>query len=388
MHSKVAVIRVDPNAPADDLYIAIGNAINTLGDVFGNCPKSGTVLLKPNYGVARKDYCVNPAVTFAVTRILVDHGFKTLIGEDPSVSSNSGYNKWKHVIHDYIGLEKFADTIGAQVVDLRNGGHRTVKVKEPLYFKEIEISDYALDVDMIVSLAKMKMVNVCSVSLSLKNIKGVMRPEWKHRFHCNGLNQGIVDLNKTIKPHIAIIDATFAQDQVARKHFPVGLIIISNNCVAADAVCTRIMGLDPADVEHIMLAQKAGFGTAKMDEIEVIGEKLENLIGKFKFSNPVSPFEHAKKSGGDFEIIQGNPCSACLNELGNDLMHLGKNRNKLKNAAILVGPKAKLPDNGRSVILYGNCLKKYRDKGVYINGCPPTCFPCGTDSLKKHFSKV
>ncbi len=386
MHSKVAVIKVDPQAQIMEIYSAIEDAIGMLGDLLNKCPDKGTVLLKPNYGAARRETDVNPVVTHALAKILVDSGFKVVIGEDSGFRSKSGYEKWKEYVFNTTGLKEYADSIGAQVVELRKENHRVVKVKEPLYFQEIEVSDYALDVDMIVSLAKMKLVNICSVSLSMKNLKGVMLPEWKHKFHCDGLYQGIVDLNNVVKPHIAVIDATFAQDQVAGKAFPVGLLIISNDCVAADSVCARIMGLDPADIEYLMLAEKAGLGTANIDEIEILGGKLENLVGKYKFLKPVNPFDYAEKSNGDIEIIQGNPCSACLNELGNELRFLGKYREKLKNITILVGPTAGIPDNDRHLIFYGNCTREYAKKESFINGCPPGRVSAGTGSLKRYLT--
>ena len=387
MRSKVAIIKVDPLAQIPEIYGAFKEAITMLGDLFDKYPGKRTVLLKPNYGAARKETDVNPVVTHAVAKTLVDNGFKVLIGEDPGFRSTSGYEKWKKYVFDTTSLKEYANNIGARVVELRTGDHRVVKVSQPLYFQEIEVSNYALDVDMIVSLAKMKLVNICSVSLSMKNLKGVMLPEWKHKFHCDGLYQGIVDLNKAVKPHIAIIDATFAQDQVAGKAFPVGLLIISNDCVASDSVCARIMGLNPVEIEYIMLAEKAGLGSANIDEIEILGEKLENLEGKYKFSKPVNPFDYARKSSGDIEIIQGNPCSACLNELGNEFRSLGKYREKLKNVTILVGPNAEIPDSDRNLIFYGNCTRGYANKENYINGCPPGRVSAGTGSLKRYLTR-
>ena len=387
MHSKVAVIKVDPQAQISEIYSAIEDAMGMLGNLFDKCPDKGTVLLKPNYGAAKKETDVNPVVTHAVAKTLVDNGFKVLIGEDPGFRSKNGYEKWKKYVFDTTGLKEYANSIDARLVELRKSNHSVVQVKDSLYFEEIEVSSYALDVDMIVSLAKMKLVNICSVSLSMKNLKGVMLPRWKHKFHCDGLYQGIVDLNKAIRPHIAIIDATFGYDQVAGKAFPVGLLIISNDCVAADSVCARIMGLDPVEIEYIMLAEKAGLGSANIDEIEILGEKLENLEGKYKFSKPVNPFDYARKSSGDIEIIQGNPCSACLNELGNEFRSLGKYREKLKNITILVGTNAEIPDSDRNLIFYGNCTRGYANKENYINGCPPGRVSAGTGSLKRYLTR-
>ena len=46
-----------------------------------------------------------------------------------------------------------------------------------------------------------------------------------------------------------------------------------------------------------------------------------------------------------------------------------------KNAgiSIFIGPKKKLPEglDPKDTILFGNCLTKHKDKGVFIEGCPP-----------------
>lgn len=61
---------------------------------------------------------------------------------------------------------------------------------------------------------------------------------------------------------------------VKEKLKPIGLIIISNDCVAADAVCTSVMGINVNKVEHVVLSEKAGLGNASLDNIEILGENI------------------------------------------------------------------------------------------------------------------
>jgi hypothetical protein len=78
-----------------------------------------------------------------------------------------------------------------------------------------------------------------------------------------------------------------------------------------------------------------------------------------------------------------------LNELGESLALWENQLEDFKDLIILVGPKAKPHVSCRHVILFGNCLKKYKDKGVYVAGCPPTEYgPAKTDSLKKVLTKI
>jgi hypothetical protein len=215
-------------------------------------------------------------------------------------------------------------------------------------------------------------------------MKGVLPVFMKRRFHCEGLNMGIVDLYKVVKPRLAIIDGTYAMDQVAKKEKPVGLLIASYDCVAADAICSKIMGFDPKRIDHLFLAERAGLGVVDESKIEVVGEALTGLIGKYTFSTPCNPFDLAKESAGGIEIIQGQPCSSCLNELGNELFEFKGKLNQFHRVKILVGPSAQIPDGENTMIFYGNCLKKYRDQVNFINGCPPGLLKfTGVGSIQK-----
>jgi len=263
--------------------------------------------------------------------------------------------------------------------------HDTVTVPDPLYFHELEIARFARQAEGIISLAKVKLVNICGVSLSLKNIKGVMPPRMKRAFHCEGLNQGIVDLCKVVKPGLSIIDGTYSMDQVKMKHRSLGLFVASTDPVAADAVCTKIMGFEPTEIEHIALASQAGLGTCDLTQIEVVGKALEGLVGKYSFSKPANPFQLIRQYVLPVEIIQGAPCSSCLNQLGNDLLEVvatGALQGKIR---ILVGPQAVAPDAeaGEINIYYGNCLARRKAGGIFVHGCPPDLSFLGTGSLKE-----
>jgi hypothetical protein len=98
------------------------------------------------------------------------------------------------------------------------------------------------------------------------------------------------------------------------------------------------------------LAGKAGLGTADEGKIEVVGESLAGLIGKYTFSIPRNPFDLVKESCGGIEIIQGQPCSSCLNELGNELFEFKGKLNQFRRVTILVGPSAKIPEGENTVI--------------------------------------
>jgi uncharacterized protein (DUF362 family) len=388
MNSKVALVKVDPKADALAVREAVNAALEMIGAPGAYCSQGDVVLVKPNFGAPSERGSpswryVNPLVASAALKVFSDWGCKVLVGEDPLVifDESAVYTAYK--------LPQMAAENGAELVSLRHGPHELVNVPGNGHFEAIEVSRHALDATLVVSLAKMKTIGITHVSLSLKNMKGLLPPRWKRRLHCDGLSQGIVDLNRIVRPGLAIVDGIEAADEASGTSKPVGLILAGDDCVAVDAVSTRIMGLDPREVDHIMLAERANLGTADLDRIEILGERLKDLEGKFTLSPPPNPFELAAKSGGGIRIVQGNPCSACLNELGGALGAFGERLKEFEGLTILVGPDATLPETGGPCVLVGNCLKRYQAEGIYVHGCPPCRWrPAGTGSIRDALLQV
>jgi len=62
------------------------------------------------------------------------------------------------------------------------------------------------------------------------------------------------------------------------------LVIAGTDPVAVDAVGAAVLGIQPSDVKHLVLAGKKGLGTCKLDEITVLGEPIEKVRRKFRRS--------------------------------------------------------------------------------------------------------
>lgn len=77
-----------------------------------------------------------------------------------------------------------------------------------------------------------------------------------------------------------------------------------------------------------------------------------------------------------------------MNELGRELQGYKGDLRKLGDVNILVGPKAKAKPKAQTLILYGNCLKKHADQGVFIHGCPPGLSIAGTGTLRPVLRKL
>ena len=101
----------------------------------------------------------------------------------------------------------------------------------------------------------------------------------------NGISKVIVDINTVIKPALTVIDGFVAMEgRGPTDGTPVkmDLIIAGKDVVATDATAARIMGFDPAEISHIRTAAQKGLGN--IDNIEIVGSKLEDVRQVFKRS--------------------------------------------------------------------------------------------------------
>src|SRR5271157_2882584 len=121
----------------------------------------------------------------------------------------------------------------------------------------------------------------------MKNMFGVVpgaRYGWpKNVLHWKGIQESILDLCATIPIRFVIADGILAMEGngplngTAR---PLGKIVLSNDPVAADASCARLMGFEPDRITHIREGPRF-LGNASPTLIEEVGETV---------TSPTTPF--------------------------------------------------------------------------------------------------
>ena len=132
--------------------------------------------------------------------------------------------------------------------------------------------------DMVVSVAKMKTHHWAGVTLSMKNLFGVMPGVvygWpKNVLHFAGIEPSILDINATVRPDFAIVDGIVGMDgdgPIMGDPVAAGVLVMGRNAVAVDATCCRIMGIDPRRVGYLHQAD-GRLGTIEAGRIEQRGE--------------------------------------------------------------------------------------------------------------------
>jgi uncharacterized protein (DUF362 family) len=143
------------------------------------------------------------------------------------------------------------------------------------------------EVDWIVSMAKMKTHHWAGATLSMKNLFGVMPGIYygwpKNVLHLEGIENSILDINATLKPHFAIVDGIVGMEgdgPIMGDPKKAGVLVMGRNLAAVDATCCRIMGIDPYQVSYLERADN-WLGPIAEGSIEQRGETIASVRTNF-----------------------------------------------------------------------------------------------------------
>jgi uncharacterized protein (DUF362 family) len=234
------------------------------------------VLLKPNL----VDYIPGAEInTHPTVVVAAAESFRRLGATRVVVAEGPGHQRDTQLVLQATGLAQQLNEHGIPFVDLNRD--EVVKVRLRANYsglKNLWLPRTVLDADFIVSMPKVKTHHWAGVTLSLKNMFGVVpgvKYGWpKNILHWWGIQQCIVDLAATVPIHFVIADAIVCMEgngPLAGTSRRLDRIVLSYDAVAADATCARLMGLAPERVSHI--AESAKFlGNISPDRITQLGE--------------------------------------------------------------------------------------------------------------------
>jgi uncharacterized protein (DUF362 family) len=295
---------------------ALLDGLGGLGDVvsFGDrvaikVNLTGGTYFEPPTGIsATESYLTHPQVVCALGELLRDAGARQLFIVEAVYNEGS---------YHLFGYEEVAKALDATLIDLNNPHPYSDFASTPagegsLIYDEFAFNHILEEVDAFVSVAKMKCHFECGVTHSMKNLIGLVPVGdyrldethwWRSALHGHEdetqtrLPSVILDLNQARPIHLALIDGikTAEGGEVPRGTFhPVqpGVMIAGKNPVSTDAVATAVMGFDPT-VEppavpflrgdnYLNMAHKLGLGSNRLEEIEVVGASIDEVLYKFE----------------------------------------------------------------------------------------------------------
>ena len=169
-------------------------------------------------------------------------------------------------------------------------------------FRQYLLPQRAMEVDEFISVAKMKNHAFMGITLSLKNLFGLMpgEPEGNTRtyyHHLVRMPYMLADLGRLYNPTLCIIDGLVGQAGMewgdGDENGPgrvANTLVAGDHTIATDACAAQLMGHDPQsdwltppfhrDRNSLLVAAEAGFGTVDLDEIDFESE-VEGPLNEF-----------------------------------------------------------------------------------------------------------
>jgi uncharacterized protein (DUF362 family) len=317
--ARVGIARVDSYDPAllrGELE-ALLDGIGGLGDVVRPGDRvaikvnltGGSGFGSPGGVFPTESYVTHPEVVRALGELLWDAGAGEIYVVEGLFEPKS-YVRWGYV--------DMADALGATLIDLNNPAPYGDFALKPVgagafIYEAFDFHHILEEVDVFISATKMKCHWYAGVTLSIKNLVGVVpmshyqldaKDTFRSALHGPAddvtkarLPRVILDLFRARPIDLALIDGIGTVEGGEGPWIecfnPVrpGVLIAGKEPLAADAVAAAVMGFDPTTDypaapflrgdNHLNLAYGLGLGTNRLGEIGVVGTAIDDVRQSF-----------------------------------------------------------------------------------------------------------
>lgn len=260
-------------AKGEDPYATTGKALDLIQNMIDIRPEE-KVLIKPN--------CVRPSkpttgittdsrVVEAIVVHLKDRGVSEITIAD---GGNPGTDR----TFELTGLKDLSERHGLKLVNINNDEWEEIPIPDSRALGKVRISKTVLESDCVVNVPKLKIHHMGQVTLTLKNLMGVIAGKRGELMH-HRLDEKIVDLASLFKPRLNVVDGIVGaeMDEVVGHPVQSNLILAGIDMVATDVVGCAVMGLDPGSIRHVQMAAERGLGIGDLERISVLGEPIESV---------------------------------------------------------------------------------------------------------------
>ena len=245
-------------------------AIAALGGMSKFVQKNQSVVVKPNIGwnsPPERAANTNPDLVGRIVEHCKQAGAKNVYVFDNPV------NEWTRCYKNS-GIEDAVKKAGGQMVTGKSESHyQQVEIKQGKSLKTARVHELILDSDVFINVPTLKSHSGAKLSIALKNLMGIV---WNRVYwHRNNLDQCIADFATFRKPDLNIVDAY----RVMKRNGPQGVSVndvvtmksqlISTDMVLADAAATKMFGIEPNQLRHLVKSAQIGVGSMDLAKASI-----------------------------------------------------------------------------------------------------------------------
>jgi uncharacterized protein (DUF362 family) len=390
--STVAIARYEKPQESVRRAIALSGGLDHL-------PAGAKVFVKPNivfwtkavpfpkWGVITTSRVVEDMIVILKERgiddITIGEGTVTMSPKDLATPAHAfetlGYGKLKHK-YGIKYLNIFERPF--EKVDLGDG-------------VEVRFNADVLASDIVVDLPVLKAHNQTVVSLGIKNLKGLI--DIPSRKKCHNMTPGrdlhfwVSRLADKLPPIFTLIDGIYSNERGPGpdgKLHRTNLLVASADILSADLVGARILGYSPEQVPHLMHAAKHRNRPWDFSDIDVVGERIEEVQRPHEYDFSYSetddailptPLANQGIKGVFYHKYDLSMCTYCsgVNGLMISAIRFAWKGKPFDDVEILTGKSMQPTPGKKKTILMGKCIyQAHKDnpaiqEAIPIKGCPP-----------------
>jgi uncharacterized protein (DUF362 family) len=245
------------------------------------------VVLKPNFVEFDPNSAINTNPVLIAATIAA---FRSLDAASVTVAEGPGHRRDNEYVLRASGLLDTLRDADAKYVDLNMDTVQAIEAgSQYTRLGRLHVGETVVNADLLVSMPKMKTHHWAGVTLSLKNMFGIMPGAiygWPTNvLHFAGIENSILDINAALTvPRFNIVDGIIGMEGngpiqgTARQS---GVLVFGADPVAVDATAARLMGVEPRSVWYIAQADRF-LGNMAGDRIDQRGELLDSLAQDYQ----------------------------------------------------------------------------------------------------------
>lgn len=283
---KVSIIRTN-----NGIKPALIESLDLIGGIKSYLSHTDKVMLKPNLNGT--EGITNLELVESLIQLLLDFKVKSVV----IAESAFGPAHITDIFFQKTGYIELTKKYGIKLINLNKSKVVEVEVNKPLILDKLKIAKDVFEIDTIINIPVMKVHYATGITLSLKNLKGLLVGDEKRHFHEIGVDKAIVDLNNTIRPSLNIVDCVSCMERMGPRGGDMvilNLIIAGGNRAEVDYIGSKIMDYSLDEVNHLKyyLAENR----VDLNQIEVVGEKVDAV--KFAFKKSAVRIDNPEKIPG------------------------------------------------------------------------------------------
>ncbi|MHA2257273.1 MAG: DUF362 domain-containing protein [Promethearchaeota archaeon] len=403
--SKVSIVKYEEPMESVRKLVELSN-------LFDEIPKDAKVFIKPNivywnaftnfpkWGVITSSRVIEDVVVLLKERgiedISIGEGIVTEDVKDTETAADAFEKLGYNLLKERYGVKPINTfTRPFEKIDLGTGFN-------------VNFSSDALAADVVIDIPVLKTHSQAVVTLGFKCLKGLINYASRKKFHSDDpvkdLHHNVAQLPNKLKKVLTIIDGIYTLERgpaIDGKAHRKNILVASTDILSADMVGSKLLGIEPTDVPHLVQAAKDRNRPMDLSDVEIVGETIESLASHHEWDFIYNdegdlplPLERIGVKGLKYHKYDSTLCTYCSGINGALLMIIkgawrARKGKPFDNVEFLNG-KLQEPTPGMdNTILIGQCqYNKNKDHPdiknmIPVRGCPPS-----TDDVRKAFSQI